>query len=95
MSTPKTPFSVRTIGILWPAFLMAGVLEMLVFSVVDPGTLMWFGGAAIEWSPKAVYSVSFFVFWAVIATSGALSQLLLTMPADHFDETLTGPGHSA
>jgi len=32
--------------ILWPAFLMAGVLEVLVFAVVDPGELHWFGGAA-------------------------------------------------
>jgi hypothetical protein len=62
--------------ILWPSFLMACVLEILVFAVVDPGDLHGFNGAPIEWSRQAVYTVSFLVFWCVIATSGALSALL-------------------
>ena len=62
--------------ILWPAFLMAGVLEMLVFVVVDPGDLHWFGGEALNWSAQAVYTVTFLIFWGVIATSGALTALL-------------------
>jgi hypothetical protein len=60
----------------WPAFLMAGVLEMLVFSLVDPGTLHWFGGAPVELSTTAVYSLAFFVFWAVIVVASGLSHLL-------------------
>lgn len=60
----------------WPAFLMAGVLEMLVFSLVDPTQLHWFGGAPVELSPTAVYSLAFFTFWCVIAIAGVLSQLL-------------------
>lgn len=83
----KTSFAVRALSILWPAFLMAGVLEMVVFSLVDPGSLQWFGGSPIDWSPSAVYTVAFFVFWGVISTSGALTQLLATMPADHFEDT--------
>jgi len=63
-------------AIVWPAFLMAGVLEMLVFSFVDPGTLHAFGGAALSLSTTAVYSIAFFVFWVVIGTAAALSQLL-------------------
>lgn len=62
--------------ILWPAFLMACVLEILVFAVVDPASLHGLDGAPIEWSRQAVYSVSFVVFWAVIAIAGALSALL-------------------
>ncbi|HJV60741.1 MAG TPA: hypothetical protein VJ743_07325 [Albitalea sp.] len=62
--------------ILWPAFVMAGVLEMLVFVVVDPTSLHWFGGEPLQWSRSAVYSVTFFIFWIVIATSGAITQLL-------------------
>ncbi|MBI5257083.1 MAG: hypothetical protein HY855_11330 [Burkholderiales bacterium] len=65
-------------AILWPSFLMAGVLEMLVFAVVDPTQLHWFGGAPIELSPTAVYTVAFFVFWGAIAAAGALTQLLET-----------------
>ena len=66
----------RAMAILWPAFLMAGVLEMLVFALVDPGHLQWFGGAPVAWSATAVYTVAFFVFWVLIATAGALTQLL-------------------
>jgi len=60
----------------WPSFLMAGVLEMLVFSLVDPTQLHWFGGAPVELSPTTVYSIAFFVFWLVISLAGALSHLL-------------------
>ena len=64
-------------AILWPAFLMAGVLEVLVFAVVDPGELHWFGGAVIAWPAQAIYSVSFLIFWGVISTAGALTAWLL------------------
>jgi hypothetical protein len=66
----------RALRILWPAFLGAGVLEMLVFAVVDPHDLRWFGGPPIDWEPLAIYSVTFLIFWAGIATSGALTALL-------------------
>jgi len=66
----------RAMAILWPAFLMAGVMEMLVFALVDPASLHWFGGTPVELSPSGVYTLAFFVFWAVISTSAALTQLL-------------------
>ena len=62
--------------ILWPAFLMAGVLEMLVFALVDPGDLRWHGGEAIDVSRQAVYTLAFLAFWAVIAAAGAMTTLL-------------------
>ena len=66
----------RSLLILWPAFLVAGVLEVLVFAVVDPRDLHWFGGPAIDWPPVAIYSVTFLMFWGAIATAGALTALL-------------------
>jgi hypothetical protein len=66
----------RALLILWPAFLMAGVLEMLVFVVVDPDNLAWFGIERLNWSRPTVYSVTFLIFWAVVATSGAITELL-------------------
>ena len=72
----RRPFRERALLILWPAFLMAGVLEMMVFAVVDPSGLHWFGAEAIEWSRSAVYSVTFFIFWGVISTSTAITGLL-------------------
>jgi len=70
------PFRERALLILWPAFVMAGVLDGLVFVVVDPLTLQWFGTEPLQWSAAAVYSVSFLIFWCVIATSGAITHLL-------------------
>ena len=72
--------SQRTMTILWPSFLMAGVLEGMVFSVVDPSDLRWLGHIPVEASPLAVYSVSFLAFWILISTSGALTALLCIDP---------------
>ena len=74
--------------ILWSAFLMAGVLEVLVFAVVDPGELHWFGGAVIAWPVQAIYSVSFLIFWGVISTAGALTALL-AVESDAVNESVT------
>lgn len=66
----------RVVAVLWPAFLMAGVMEMLVFAFVDPTQLHLFGGAPLDWSPTSVYTVAFFLFWGVIAAAASLTELL-------------------
>ncbi|QTN29173.1 hypothetical protein HZ993_04865 [Rhodoferax sp. AJA081-3] len=65
----------RLMWVVWPAFLMAGVLEVLVFAMVDPQDIHWFG-APLEWSRQAIYTAAFFVFWAITAVSGGLTVLL-------------------
>jgi protein-S-isoprenylcysteine O-methyltransferase Ste14 len=68
--------------ILWPAFLVAGVLEMVVFSWVDP-TLMQWGTWRPE--PQTTYSVAFLTFWALITLSSLLSHWMMkstTSPAE-------------
>ncbi len=70
----------RSLQVIWPAFLMAGVTEMLVFAVVDPHELRWFGGVAIDWPLSAVYTVSFLIFWLLISTASAISTLLMVEP---------------
>jgi hypothetical protein len=77
---PPLPFSTRLLMILWPAFLMAGVQEALVFVVVDPSSLHWFGSDPITWPVEAIYSVTFLIFWVMTATAGALTQLLMGLP---------------
>ena len=62
--------------ILWPAFLMAGVLEMLVFALIDPNDMHWLGGAPIQVPRQAIYTLAFLAFWAVIALAGAITELL-------------------
>lgn len=66
----------------WPAFVMAGVTEALVFAVVDPHNLHWFGGEHIDWPVQAVYTVSFFIFWLVIAIACGISRALMTFSDD-------------
>jgi hypothetical protein len=80
----------RTLRILWPAFLVAGVLETLVFAVFDPQEMRWFGGPLIGWSPLAIYSITFLIFWGAIATAGALTALL-TLTADEVNQLREPP----
>ncbi len=66
----------RAATILWPAFLVAAVLEIAVFAFVDPASLHTLGGAALPLSDTAVYSIAFFVFWASVAAACGLTVLL-------------------
>lgn len=70
----------RLLVIVWPAFMAAGALEALVFAVVNPHELHWFGGAALDWSVQSVYSVSFLIFWVAISTAAAVTTLLMVEP---------------
>jgi hypothetical protein len=65
----------RIMWIAWPSFLMAGVLEILVFAMVDPQDLQWFG-QAVQLSRQGIYTVAFFAFWLVTMLSSALTALL-------------------
>lgn len=67
----------RLAAVIWPAFLTAAVLEMLVFAMVDPRDLHWLRGAAVAADDRAVYTIAFFVFWVVAALGSALTQLVL------------------
>jgi hypothetical protein len=69
-------WSRKVMAILWSAFLVAGVQEALVFVVVDPLSLHWFGSDAIDWSVQAIYTVTFLIFWSTTATAGALALWL-------------------
>ena len=71
----------RMILIAWPAFLAACVLELLVFAMVDPMDLQWWG-QVLAWSRQAVYTGAFFTFWLVTAGACALSTLLRVSPAE-------------
>jgi len=73
-------------GIGWPAFLVAGLLEMVVFALVDPGELHW-GGEPLPLSAQAVYTLAFFVFWGLCLVACGLTALLMNTPAP--DEPLT------
>ncbi len=61
--------------VAWPAFLAACILEAVVFAFVDPLELSW-GHGPLGWSRQAVYTVAFFVFWGVVASSAIVALLL-------------------
>lgn len=67
--------------IVWPAFLGACLLELLVFGLVDPQDVH-LPGQAPGWSRQAVYTAAFFAFWGVCMASSALTALLAVPPAE-------------
>ena len=69
----------RLMWIAWPAFLLAGVIEMLVFALVDPQDLQWFGHP-LALSREGVYTLAFFAFWLLTMASSALTTLLSMSP---------------
>jgi hypothetical protein len=79
-------------AVAWSSFLVAGVLEALVFAVVDPHDLRWFGGAQVELSAQAIYTVSFLIFWGVIALGASLALLLVSVPAEDVRPARRAPG---
>lgn len=72
--------NLKLVWVAWPAFLSACVLELFVFAMVDPQDLQWLG-QPLALSRQGVYTVSFFVFWAISAVSNALTAVLGTPPA--------------
>ncbi|WP_298621371.1 hypothetical protein [uncultured Zoogloea sp.] len=63
----------KVIQVLWPSFLVAGVAEVIFFTVINPQELYLFG-APVHFSGVATYSIGFFAFWLVCAAS-SLSTL--------------------
>jgi hypothetical protein len=65
----------RLMWILWPSFIVGGVAEGVFFTLIDPQEL-YLLGEPVHWSPTAVYSVGFFLFWLVAAASSAFTCFL-------------------
>ena len=63
----------RWMWIAWPAFLVAAVLEMIVFAMIDPSDLHWFG-SPLELSRPAVYTLAFFTLLVVANVSSARTK---------------------
>ncbi len=65
----------RAIWILWPAFIVGGIVEVLFFTFFDPMEL-YFLGQPVSMSRLAVYSIGFLLFWAFAAASSAFTCFL-------------------
>lgn len=64
-----------------PSIVMAVVAEIVFFAVINPKDLYLFG-ESVHWSPVAVYSVGFLLFWALTASTVALSLFMQQAPED-------------
>lgn len=71
----------RAIWIFWPSFIVGGVAETLFFTIFDPQDLHFFG-SPLALSRTAIYSIGFFVFWAIAAASSAFTCFLQRTSAE-------------
>lgn len=63
------------IKLLWLSFMTAILGEMAFFAVIDPQLLYLFG-QPVDWPPMVIYSVGFFMFWALTALTAGLVALV-------------------
>ncbi len=65
----------RLLWVLWPSFVIAGVGEVVFFTVISPRELYLFG-EPVKFSPMATYSIGFLCLWALCAASSAFTFFL-------------------
>jgi hypothetical protein len=68
--------------VLWPSFIAAGIGVGIIFTLIDPTELIILG-YPLHLSRTAVYTLGFFILWAVCATSSALSSFLQATEPRH------------
>lgn len=62
----------RLIHVFWPAFIVAGAMNVVFFTIFDPMELSLFGHPLGD-SRLAAYTLGFFCFWVMAAASSALT----------------------
>jgi len=72
----------RVLLIIWPSFVIAGLIEMLVFTAAHPDDMKGFGGMLTEMSATGVYTLAFFSFWLLCALGSAMTLMLSPPAAD-------------
>lgn len=64
------------IWILWPAFIAAGIAEVVFFTIVDPKQL-YLLGQPIELPAIATYSIGFIALWVMCIGSSLMTYFML------------------
>lgn len=62
-------------AVLWPAFLGAAAADGILFTLVDPETIMLFGTHSGVSRPAA-YTVGFFFFWCIMVAASVTTLWL-------------------
>jgi hypothetical protein len=73
----------KWVYVLWPSFATAAIGEVFFFAFINPKEL-YLLGEPVSWSPTAVYSVGFLMFWALTALT-TWSLLFFLKPADEIN----------
>ncbi|MEJ2142730.1 MAG: hypothetical protein P8Y24_10340 [Gammaproteobacteria bacterium] len=71
-SSKEIPKIQRIIAVLWPSFLTAGLATILFFTAFDPQLLMQVSGYG-HISRLGGYTIGFFLFWILTASTCALT----------------------
>jgi fructose-specific phosphotransferase system IIC component len=64
------------IWVLWPAFIAAGIAEVVFFTVIDPQQL-YLLGQPMELPVLATYSIGFLMFWLICSGSSLMTYFML------------------
>ena len=67
--------------VLWPSFIAAGMGVGILFTLVDPTELIILG-QPLHASRTAVYTLGFFILWAICAAASAMSCFLQATSRD-------------
>lgn len=62
----------KVISVLWPSFLTAGIATILFFTAFDPQLMMALGGFE-QVSRLGGYTIGFFLFWLLTASTCVLT----------------------
>lgn len=62
----------RIIQVLWPSFIAAGVMDIVLFTLLDPMALIY-RDTPLFATRLGAYSLGFFLFWLFGAVSSALT----------------------
>ena len=76
------------IWVLWPAFIAAGIAEIVFFTVIAPQQLYLFG-QPVALPAMPTYSIGFLLFWGICAGSSLLSWFMLPEPVKRSLQQLT------
>lgn len=62
----------RIIQVLWPSFIVAGAMDIILFTLFDPMAMNYQDSPLFK-TRLGAYSVVFFLFWLFCAASSALT----------------------
>lgn len=68
----EIPKMQQIVSVFWPSFLTAGIATILFFTAFDPQLIMMVSGYG-EITRMAGYTIGFFIFWLLTASTCALT----------------------